>query len=46
LELGQEGKVDIMNRMYNRVLEKELIDMTGKNEVMASEVKAVRKTLG
>jgi hypothetical protein len=32
--------------MYNRLLEKELIDMTGKNEVMLGEVKAVRKTLG
>ena len=35
-----------MNRMFNRVLEKEIIDMQGKNDVMAGEVKAVRKTLG
>ena len=34
-----------MNRMYNRLLEKDLIDMVGRNEIMNSEVKSVKKVI-
>jgi len=38
-------RVDVMNRMYNRLLEKDLIDMVGRNEIMNSEVKSVKKVI-
>lgn len=46
LELNQENRVDVMGKCYNRVLEKQLADGQNKIDVMSSEIKAVRKTLG
>ena len=43
LELNQEHRVDIMDKVYNRALEKALIDESKQREAMTLELTSVRQ---
>ena len=45
LELNSENRIDIMNRCYNRLLEKQIIDSTYEQSGMQIELKSVRKMI-